>query len=254
MTKLSLIDKKISYCAKGTVSLFLQGNNNLSTMNVLVVLAHPELKSFNGAMYKSTIEALTNEGHQVKVSDLYRMNFDPVSGRDNFTTVKDASFLKVQLEEVFALEHNGFVEELSIEQEKVEWCDLMIWHFPLWWFSIPAILKGWQDRVFAMGRFYKGGHLYEDGMMKGKKVLLAITTGTEYEAYQYGGFYNGDMESILRPIHRGMFEFLGFSVLKPQICYAVAHITNDERKKELEKWESRLMQIEEEEAIIVGKY
>jgi NAD(P)H dehydrogenase (quinone) len=34
--------------------------------------------------------------------------------------------------------------------QKIEWCDLMIWQFPLWWFSVPAILKGWFDRVFAM--------------------------------------------------------------------------------------------------------
>lgn len=223
-------------------------------MNVIVVLAHPEPKSFSGAMFKSTIETLEMEGHQVKVSDLYRMNFDPVSDRRNFTTVKDASFLKVQLEEVFALEHNGFVEELTIEQEKVEWCDLMIWHFPLWWFSVPAILKGWQDRVFAMERFYKGDHLYENGMMKGKKALLSVTTGTEYEAYQYGGFHNGNMESILRPIHRGMFEFLGFSVLEPQISYAVAHMTDEQRKAEFKKWESRLKQIENEKVIVVGKY
>lgn len=155
---------------------------------------------------------------------------------------------------VYALEHNGFVEELTIEQEKVEWCDLMIWHFPLWWFSVPAILKGWQDRVFAMERFYKGGHLYENGIMKGKRTLLAVTTGTEYEAYQYVGFHNGNMESILRPIHRGMFEFLGFSVLESQISYAVVHMTDEQRKAELKKWESRLKQIENERAIVVGKY
>lgn len=223
-------------------------------MNVLVVLAHPEPKSFSGAMFQSTIETLKKEGHQVKVSDLYRMGFNPVSDRRNFTTVRDASFLKVQLEEVYALEHNGFVEELSIEQEKVEWCDLMIWHFPLWWFSMPAILKGWQDRIFAMERFYKNGHLYENGMMRGKKALLSVTTGTEYEAYQYGGFHNGNMENILKPIHRGMFEFLGFSVLEPQISYAVAHMTDEERRAELKNWRLRLRNIFDEDIINVNEY
>lgn len=223
-------------------------------MKVLIILAHPELKSFSGAMYQSTIEVLTNMGHEVKVSDLYRMNFDPVSDRRNFTTVKDASFLKVQLEEVYALEHGGFVKELSIEQEKVEWCDLMIWHFPLWWFSMPAILKGWQDRVISMERFYKNGHLYKNGLMKGKKALISVTTGTEFEAYQYGGFHNGDMDSILRPIHRGMLEFVGFSVLEPQVSYAVAHKTDEERKAELKKWRERLKYIFEEKSINIDKY
>lgn len=223
-------------------------------MKILIVLAHPEAKSFNGAMYQRAIEVLQEGGHEVKTSDLYRMNFDPVSDRRNFTTTRNASFLKTQLEEVYATEHNGFVKELAAEQEKVEWCDLMIWQFPLWWFTVPAILKGWQDRVFAMERFYKGGRIYKDGMMKGKKALLSVTTGTELGAYQYGALHNGDMETILRPIQRGMFEFLGFSVLKPQISYAVAHLTDEERAKELSEWGTRLKYIFEEKEISVGKY
>jgi NAD(P)H dehydrogenase (quinone) len=61
-------------------------------MNVFVVLAHPEPKSFNGALFNTALRTLTSAGHAVAASDLYRMGFDPVSGRHNFLTVKDPEF------------------------------------------------------------------------------------------------------------------------------------------------------------------
>jgi NAD(P)H dehydrogenase (quinone) len=136
---------------------------------------------------------------------------------------------------------------------KVEWCDLMIWQFPLWWFSVPAILKGWFDRVFAMGRFYGYGHIYETGVLKGKKAMLSFTSGGPWDSYQPDGF-NGDISSILRPIHRGMLEFVGFDVLMPQIFYAPAHKSQEERTAELQAYCNRLKEIESEQPITVGRY
>ena len=59
-------------------------------MNVLLVLAHPERRSFNGAMFDTALDTLRAAGHNVVTSDLYRMGFDPVSSRRNFVSVKDA--------------------------------------------------------------------------------------------------------------------------------------------------------------------
>jgi NAD(P)H dehydrogenase (quinone) len=189
----------------------------------------------------------------VTESDLYRLSFEPVTDRHNFTTIKDPAYFKPQIEEIHASEAGGFAPDLEAEMRKVEECDLMIWHFPLWWFSVPAILKGWFDRVFAMGRFYGNGRFYETGMMSGKKALLTLTTGGPLEAYQPGGF-NGDINSVLRPIQRGMFEFVGFSVLAAQICYAPAHISQEARQSELTAYRDRLQQIGAEAPIIVGQY
>ncbi len=222
-------------------------------MKILIVLAHPEPKSFNAAMYHVAIESLQKDGHDVKTSDLYRMNFSPVSDRNNFTSVKDRSFLKLQLEEIYATDVNGFVEEINREQEKVEWCDLMIWQFPLWWFSVPAILKGWVDRVFAMGRFYGEGRVYEEGIFKNKKALLSTTTGGGLDTYIKDGF-NGDMAAILRPVQRGILQFVGFSVLKTQLNFSVAHLSEEERKMQLENWSTRLNNIFNEDKIDVGQY
>ena len=121
-------------------------------MKAFIILAHPEPQSFNAAMFRTAADVLVKAGHEVKTSDLCAMHFDPVSGRHNFTTIKDPKYLKLQMEEMYASEAKGFAGDIENEIQKIEWCDLMIWQFPLWWFGMPGILKGWVDRVFAMGR------------------------------------------------------------------------------------------------------
>ena len=222
-------------------------------MQALIVLAHPEPRSFNGAMFETAVRALRASGHDVSTSDLYRMGFDPVSSRRNFTGVQDPDYLKLQLEEMHASETGGFAPEVEAEIAKMEAADLMIWQFPLWWFGLPAILKGWVDRVFAMGRTYGNGHIYETGKFRGKRALLSLTTGGPAPAYARGGF-NGDLDAILRPVQRGMLNFLGFSVLAPQVTYGPARADQAQREAALAAWARRLEGIASEPAIEVGAY
>lgn len=200
-------------------------------MKILIVIAHPEPASFNAAMYREA----------VKTSDLYQMNFNPVSERKNFTTVKNQAYFSQQAEEHFAYESNGFAGDVLEEQDKILWCDLMIWQFPLWWFSAPAILKGWVDKVFAMGKFYNNGQIFETGLLKGKKALLSITTGGPEKNYVPAKY--GSTDQILHPIQTGILEFVGFSVLPAEIHFSVEHSDDAERKMILEKWNNRLKNI-----------
>ena len=222
-------------------------------MNVFIINAHAEPRSFNGALFRAAQESLVAAGHTVQTSDLYTMGFDPVSDRRNFTTVKDADFFKQQIEEMHATEVGGFAADVEAEMRKAESCDLMIWQFPLWWFGLPAILKGWVDRVFAMGRTYGGDRFYENGVFKGKRALLSVTTGGPAEAYLPGGF-NGDIDAILRPIHRGMLRFTGWDVLAPHIVYGPVRISEDDRLAKLGAWQARLLHIASEQPIDVGQY
>jgi len=221
-------------------------------MKILIVIAHPEPKSFNAAMYQEAIKTLEENGHEVQTSDLYRMNFNPVSDRENFTTVKNTAYFSQQAEERFAYENNGFVEDILAEQDKVLWCDLMIWQFPLWWFSVPAILKGWVDKVFAMGKFYDNGRIYNNGLLKGKKALLSITTGGPEKNYITAKY--GSPDQILHPIQTGILEFVGFSVLPSEIYFSIERIKDDERKEILERWSNRLKYIFTEPSITDDKY
>jgi NAD(P)H dehydrogenase (quinone) len=222
-------------------------------MNVLVVLAHHERHSFNGALFDTAVSVLSEAGHSVVTSDLHRMHFDPVSDRRNFMAAKDPAYLKQQVEEVHATETAGFVPELEAEIRKVESCDLMIWQFPLWWFSVPAILKGWVDRVFAMGRVYGGGRAYHTGMLRNKRAMLSVTIGGLEDAYVRGG-RNGDIDAILRPIQRGMLAFTGFSVLAPALFHGPARVDDARRKQWLEDYAVRLRRIADEQPIEVGEY
>jgi NAD(P)H dehydrogenase (quinone) len=157
-------------------------------VKVFVVYWHPEPQSFNAAMFRTACETFAAAGHEVRTSDLHEMRFDPVSGRKNFTTVKDPNYLKLQLEEMYATEMNAFSEEIESEIRKIEWCELMIWQFPLWWFGLPAALKGWVDRVLAMGRTYGGSRIYQSGVFRGKRALLSLTTGGPEDGYRKGAF------------------------------------------------------------------
>ncbi len=104
-----------------------------------------------------------------------------------------------------------------------------------------------------MGRVYGGGRIYETGVFQGKRALLSLTTGGMEDIYIKGGF-NGDINGILRPIHRGMFQFVDFDVLAPKIVYAPVRITDEQRVKILENYAAPLKEISKEFGIDVGIY
>ena len=146
-------------------------------MKVLIVHAHPEPRSFVGALRDVAVEELTRLGHEVRVSDLHALGFRADSGRHDFLEAADPDYLKPQREQMHASERGTFAPDVQAEIEKLLWADTVLWTFPLWWFSLPAILKGWVDRVFVMGAIYGGGRVYANGALKGRRAMLAFTTG-----------------------------------------------------------------------------
>jgi NAD(P)H dehydrogenase (quinone) len=210
-------------------------------MRVYIVHSHPEERSFSGAMTGVARDALRAAGHEVEISDLYRMKFDPVSGRSNFTTVHNRDYFRQQAEEAHAAAHDGFSPEVKAEQEKLFWCDVLILQFPLWWFGLPAILKGWVDRVFAAGgRIYGGGKWYDRGVFVGKRAMCALTVGGAPPIYSERGL-NGSIDRILFPINHGMLYFIGFTVIEPFLVHAPVRLTDAERAAELARYRARIL-------------
>ena len=215
-------------------------------MNILVVHAHHEPESFCSALANQAVETLQGQGHQVVVSDLYRMQFDPVSDRRNFRTIKDSAYLKQQSEEVHATAHDGFANDVEIEIQKLETADAVIFSFPLWWFAAPAILKGWCDRVLAAGRVYGRGKLYENGVGGNqKRALVIMTTGARPESFDGWGI-NPSMEHILAPIQHGVFWFNGFQTLDPFVAWAPARVSDEDRVDYLRLLKFRVSRLFEE--------
>jgi NAD(P)H dehydrogenase (quinone) len=208
-------------------------------MNVLIVHAHEEPKSFNGAMRDTAVTVLRECGHTVDVSDLYAMHFNPVGGKHDFTTLAYPDFFKYGVEQTKATDSKTFAADVVAEQEKLFRADFLIFQFPLWWFGLPAILKGWVDRVFAAGLTYGGGRWYSNGVFKGKRAMLSLTTGGPPTIYSPRGL-NGDMDTLLFPIQHGMLYFVGFDVLPPFVAWSVARSTQEQRQEYLRAYAERL--------------
>lgn len=200
-------------------------------MNVLIVFAHPDSSSFNAVLKDISVKTLSEMGHDVMVSDLYKMHFNSVGNSSDIITP------------------GFYAEEIKTEMEKLERADLVVFNFPLWWFSFPAIMKGWVDRIFASGFAYGDGKgIYCAGAFKGKKALLTFTTGSPEDSYGENQRH-GKIEHMLFHIHHGMFRFTGMEVLQPFIAFSPSRVTGEERKKYLENYSERLKTIFSEKSI-----
>lgn len=217
-------------------------------MRVLIVFAHPEAASFNGAMLRVAIATLEAEGHEVQVSDLYAEGFNPVAGRHDFQVEKQADFFKLQAEQQHAAQAGTFSSDLSREQQRLLWCDLVIFQFPLWWYSVPAILKGWFDRVLAFGFAYGNGKWFEHGPLGPRRAMLAMTAGAPQQRYVEGAIL-GDITHVLYPLHVGVFNLCGLAAHEPFIAWAPARIDVKSRETYLEAFVHRLRGLENEKTL-----
>lgn len=207
------------------------------------MLAHPEPASFTASLARHGMRALEREGHVIDVADLYAMNFDPVSDRRNFVATANPDRFDQQAEEKFASATRGFSAELQQEMDRLESCDVLVLQFPIWWLGMPAIMKGWIDRVFAVGRTYGGGRWFDRGMMRGKRAMIAVTIGGTERAYSPDGLY-GPAADVLRPINHGILAFCGFDVVEPFIAYAPARKSEGERQEIFAAYADRLLNID----------
>jgi len=214
-------------------------------LKVLIVYAHNEPRSFNHAMLSCAIDTLRQAGHDTDVSDLYAQKFDPVGGRHDFLTVKDPDFFKYAAEQVHAARSSGFAQEVAREQQRLLWSELVIFQFPLWWFSVPAIMKGWFDRVLAMGFAYGGGRWFEHGPLRPRRAMLAVTAGAPRERYVEGNIFGG-IERVLYPLHVGVLNLVGLEVLPPFIAWAAARVSAETRAQYLADYARRLRTIADE--------
>lgn len=204
-------------------------------MQVLIVHAHPEPTSFCAALRDTAVEAIREAGGGVEVSDLHAERFDPVAGRHDFTTVADPARFHYQSEQLLAAREGGFCDEIRREQDRVRRADLLIAIFPLWWGGPPAIFKGWIERVLAYGFAYEDGRRFDTGFFRGRRGLLAVTTGGTRERFSDTGVY-GDIDRVLWPTRRLALEYMGLAVEPPFVCYAAPRVGADERRRYLADW------------------
>ena len=197
-------------------------------MKVLLVFAHPEARSLNGALRDVAITELEAQGHEVRVSDLYAVRWKSAVDRADFPSLASDARFKPAKASAEAFEANALTEDVRAEIEKLLWADALILQFPLWWYAMPAILKGWVDRVYAYGFAYgvgehsdkHWGDRFGEGTLAGKRAMLIVTTGGWEEHYAARGV-NGPIDDLLFPINHGILYYPGYDVLPPFVAYRV---------------------------------
>jgi NAD(P)H dehydrogenase (quinone) len=121
--------------------------------------------------------------------------------------------------------------------------EIIVFQFPNFT-AMPAIMKGWIDRVLAHGFGFNPvtNSVYETGLFKGKSAMLVMTAGSPIEMYSEGGGH-GDLNKHLEYITHCVFEFMGMRVLPSYVIYEASSMTRERGAEELEKYRKRLLEL-----------
>ena len=208
-----------------------------------MIVAHPENNSFNSSIANAQKNVLIENGYKVRFSNLYKDNFNPLLTRKDFKGLETYDHVQFPMAQNEAHINNKVNDEVLNEQKNLLWADILILQFPMWLYGMPAILKGWCEKVLSEGFAHKPSDniWFEKGKMSNKKLLLSITTNGKRESFSSRGRH-GSMDIILWPILNS-FWFSGFKILEPLIAYNVVKCSNLERQKFILKAETTVLNI-----------
>jgi putative NADPH-quinone reductase len=135
---------------------------------ILVILGHPASNSFCGALAERYAQSAVRAGHEVRQLFLGAMDFDPVLRE---------GYLQVQPLEA----------DLRRAQADIVWAEHLTLVYPIWWGGIPALLKGFFDRVFLPGFAfkYREGKAFPDKLLHGRSAHLLVTMDTPPWYYRW---------------------------------------------------------------------
>jgi NAD(P)H dehydrogenase (quinone) len=205
-------------------------------MKAHIVFAHPNLQSYNGQLRNTAIQSLEAIGWTVTVSDLFQMKFKASADEDDFTELYNTDFFDLQTEQNAATQNGTYSADITIEHQLLSEADVIIFQFPLWWYSMPGILKGYIDRVFSMGWAYGGGQA-----LSGKKILVSMTTGAPEFAWTADN--RGTIKDIFKHLFVGTFGLCGLQPLEPFIVYGAKRQTEDDKNNVFENYKKRLIEL-----------
>ncbi len=129
-------------------------------MKTLIIYAHPNTKGHCSAILKEVETNLKSRNIDYEVIDLYKINYDPVLKENELYTVGNRNISK---------------ENLKF-QDKIRKSNKLIFIFPVWWNDMPAILKGFLDRILTSGFAFKWQGKRPVGLLKDKKAIVFLTT------------------------------------------------------------------------------
>ncbi|RRN68036.1 flavodoxin family protein [Peribacillus simplex] len=189
-------------------------------MKHLVVYAHPNPESLNHSILETAVHTLKKNGHEVVVRDLYALDFQPV----------------LKPEDTAAMKAGNTPTDIKTEQEFITEADVITFIYPIWWTGLPAILKGYVDRVFAFGFAYSAGEEGVIKLLKGKKGFIINTHGTPNEVYDKVGMTAG--LKVTSDI--GIFDFTGIEPVEHLLFGSIGYLDEDAYKGMLKKVEDTI--------------
>ncbi len=162
-------------------------------MKHLIIYSNPEEKSFSHDIKEYVKEFSLERGHQVEVRDLYKIGFNPV----------------LSLKDLQGLDKGDIPEDVMEERKHLEWAEFITFIYPIWW-QIPAMMKGYFDRIFAYDYAYKlRGGKKPTGLLPHLNVLKYNPMGTPRFVYEK----NGLREAYEKTIDKGIIESTGLRVI-----------------------------------------
>ncbi|MFC7430445.1 MULTISPECIES: NAD(P)H-dependent oxidoreductase [unclassified Agrococcus] len=210
----------------------------------LWVHAHPRRGSLNARLFREGVDAL-RETHRVATSDLYADGFDPVLRASDLGTLAETrGNIAEQLGDAYAA--GQLAAEVREEQGKIADAELLVLQFPLWWYGVPAMLKGWFDRVFTAG--FALGDLdpelgvprrYGDGGLTGRKALIIVTAGEDARSIGPRGI-SGDLDSLLFPVTHGVLWYVGIESYDLHVIHDADALDEAAVEHEVERLRARL--------------
>lgn len=164
-------------------------------MNVLVIVSHPRKNSLTFQVADRFVQGLAEAGHDYEILDLHEIGFDPVlQGVD---------------EPDWSLEHQLFSPEIETEMQRLKRHDAVAFIFPIWWWHLPAMLKGYVDRVLNNGFAYGSNKLHHQHMLW---IGLAGVSKQQMQKRNYD-------ESITHLLNVGIADYCGVPYSKVEFLY-----------------------------------
>ncbi len=182
-------------------------------MKHLIVYTHPNPGSFNHAILMAFVNELEQLDQELRVRDLYALGFDPV----------------IKMSDYEAVARGEVPEDIRAEQGHILWADLITCIFPIFWAGLPAVLKGYIERVYSQGFAYRIGKAGFTGLLKGKKVVIINTTGGSLKLYESSGM----LDSIRQSVDGGIFGFCAMEVVGHKFFMNVPGATLSQREEML---------------------
>ena len=196
-------------------------------MRHLIIYAHPNENSLNHQLLNTVVETLQSRNQEIVVRDLYTLDFDPV----------------LSLADMQGQRMGKVSDDIKTEQEYITWAEQITFIYPIWWTGLPAMMKGYIDRVFSYGFAYRYDQGIQKGLLTGKKTVIINTHGKSHEEYEQMGMD----KALTLTSDKGIFIYSGLEIIRHLFFDKADRATSEN----LEIWKNRIRNLYSEHTLTI---